>query len=84
MTRKTVRLTSGLLPHQILALGAAKPDDEKAFRAANATYRAIRALEFALSLRWLGALKARRRAPVKNIRPASISSKGTLSASASR
>ncbi|MCV2868703.1 hypothetical protein OEW28_08685 [Defluviimonas sp. WL0002] len=60
MPRHTPRLTSGLLPHQIAAFGAQVPGEEKAFRAANATYRAIRFLELALSLRWLGPLRSRR------------------------
>lgn len=63
MTRKTSHPTSGLLPHQIAALGAQEPDDEKAFRAANATYRAIRAIEAALSMRWLRSLKPLRHTP---------------------
>ena len=42
MTSQTSDRASGLLPHQIVAVGAHAPDGEKAFRAANATYRAIR------------------------------------------
>lgn len=73
MTRNTPRLASGLLPHQTVALGAQEPDDERAFRAANAAYRAIRAFELALSLRRSGAIKARRRASEEDIRPAPFS-----------
>jgi hypothetical protein len=80
MTRKNRRLTSGLLPHQIVALGAQESDDEKVFRAANATYRAIRALEFALSLQWMGTLKSPSREAEEDIRPRSISLKQPLKA----
>lgn len=62
------RQISSLLPHRIVALGAAQPDDEKAFRASNAAYRAIRAVESALSMRWLGKIKSARQSPRKTAR----------------
>lgn len=48
MTRHEPRYSSGLLPHSIVTSGSQVPDDEKTFRAANASYRAIRALGAAL------------------------------------
>jgi len=73
MTHQTLRTTSGLLPQQIVALGTQQPDDDKAFRAANATYRAIRAIEAALSLRWLRVPAGRTRRATTTNRRASIS-----------
>jgi len=78
MTSKTSHPNASLLPHQIKALGAQGPDDERAFHAANTAYRAILAIESALSLRWLGVLKAWRRASQESSRPVPISGKGTL------
>ncbi len=73
MTRQTPHSVSSQLPYQIVALGPQQPDEEKAFLVANASYRAIRFLGEALSLRWLETLLVRHRALAKKNRTAPYS-----------
>lgn len=63
MAHKNPRYASGLLPHQIVALGVQEIDDENAFQLANGTYRAICSLSSAMSLRWLAPMKNPRQTP---------------------